>query len=137
MSLEFVDNLSSCIASRRTISFHYHAHYIPMYLIATLDYTKNANFDRNRPQHLYLSSSSPVFHTLALPKGFIISSTPLVTFRRVDLFFSQDELVDIHRAIQPTDKTLQNSSPFNEDPVWTLPVSPSSSHPYPQPTMPR
>jgi hypothetical protein len=93
------------------------------HVIATPDYTKSANFDRGWPQHFYLSPSSPLFHTLALPKGFNISATPLVTFRRVDLLFSQDELVDIHKAIQTTDKTLQGSSLFSEEPVWTLPVS--------------
>ncbi|KIM45623.1 hypothetical protein M413DRAFT_66173 [Hebeloma cylindrosporum] len=95
------------------------------HVIATPDYTENANFDRGWAQHLYLSPSSPLRGTLALPKGFNISFTPLVTFRRVDLLFSKDELVDIHKAIQPANnlKAPKDQTLFSEEPVWTLPVS--------------
>ena len=48
---------------------------------------------------------------------------PLLTFWHIDLFFSQDELVDIHKAIQPTDKTLKDPSLFNKELIWMFLIS--------------
>ncbi|CAE6340317.1 unnamed protein product [Rhizoctonia solani] len=54
---------------------------------------------RDWPQHLYLNPTSPLVTQLKLPAGFDMDQTPLVTFRRVDLLFSQDELDSVHRVM--------------------------------------
>ncbi|KAF9000458.1 hypothetical protein BDQ17DRAFT_1359645 [Cyathus striatus] len=59
---------------------------------ATPNYTANPHWDRAWPQNLYLSPTSPLLHTLSLPPGFDIHTTPLVTFRRIDLLVDQAEL---------------------------------------------
>ena len=57
-------------------------------------------FDRATQQNLYLKppSSSPL--KLSFPKGFDIAWTPLVTFCRIDLVLSKDELISIHKPSQ-------------------------------------
>ena len=91
------------------------------YVFATPDYTLGG-FDRAWAQNLYLKPSSPLLSTLSLPEGFDIASTPLVTFRRIDLLLSKDELISIHNSSQPENTTLKDTSLFSEEGIWTLPV---------------
>jgi hypothetical protein len=90
------------------------------YVFATPDYTLRGDFDRAWPQNLYLKPSSPLLSTLSLPEGFDIASTPLVTFRRIDLLFSKDELISIYKSSQPEQL---NTSLFSDEGLWTLPVA--------------
>ncbi|PPQ71346.1 hypothetical protein CVT26_011983 [Gymnopilus dilepis] len=92
------------------------------HVIATPDYTLNSNFDRAWPQNLYLSPSSPLIPSLKFSEGFQISTTPLVTFRRIDILFSKEELVSIHRSMQPEEERLNDARLFSEEAVWTLPL---------------
>ncbi|KAK7448780.1 hypothetical protein VKT23_013511 [Stygiomarasmius scandens] len=71
------------------------------HVIATPNYTPNSYFDRAWPQNIYLNPESPIIQTLSLPPGFNISSTPLVTFRRVDLLWTQEELEHMHKEMYP------------------------------------
>ena len=93
------------------------------YVIATPDYTSGSSFDRGWPQNLYLNPSSPLISKISFPKGFDIASTPLVTFRRIDLLLSKDELISIHKSSQPQNGTLEDTSLFSEEGLWTLPVA--------------
>ncbi|TFK44094.1 hypothetical protein BDQ12DRAFT_3050 [Crucibulum laeve] len=88
------------------------------HVIATPNYTANPYFDRAWPQHLYLNPASPLVPRLSLPYGFNITSTPLVTFRRIDLLLSQEEIITVHAKMNPS-----NSSLFSDEAVWTLPVT--------------
>ena len=92
------------------------------YVFATPDYTQGA-WDRAWQQNLYLKPSSPLLSTLSLPEGFDIASTPLVTFRRIDLLLSKDELMSIHKSSQPENVTLNDTSLFGDEVIWTLPVA--------------
>jgi len=92
------------------------------YVFATPDYTLGA-FDRAWQQNLYLKPSSPLLSTLSLPERFDIASTPLVTFRRIDLLLSKDELISIHKSSQPENITLDDTSLFSDEVIWTLPVA--------------
>ncbi|EIN11174.1 hypothetical protein PUNSTDRAFT_82721 [Punctularia strigosozonata HHB-11173 SS5] len=85
---------------------------------ATPNYTENPYFDRAWPQHLYLSPQSPLLPSLSLPPGFSISSTPLVTFRRVDLLLSGPELESLYATSLPA---LAASKPlFSDEKYWSL-----------------
>ncbi|KAJ3859172.1 hypothetical protein EV359DRAFT_51264 [Lentinula novae-zelandiae] len=88
------------------------------HVLATPDYVKNPYFDRAWPQNMYLNPESPVAELVEFPEGFNISETPLVTFRRVDLLLSIDELEDLHRRKHP--KYDANFTLFSEEAVWTL-----------------
>ena len=92
------------------------------YVFATPDYTLGG-FDRAWAQNLYLKPSTPLLSTLSLPEGFDIASTPLVTFRRIDLLLSKDEIISIHKSSQPENKTLTDTSLFSDEGIWTLPVT--------------
>lgn len=92
------------------------------FVFATPDYTLGA-FDRAWAQNLYLKPASPLIANLSLPKGFDATLTPLVTFRRIDLLLSKDELISIHNSTQPQNATLNDTSLFSDDGVWTLPVA--------------
>lgn len=92
------------------------------YVFATPDYT-HGDFDRAWQQNLYLKPSSPLLSTLSFPEGFDIASTPLVTFRRIDLLLSKDELISIHKSSQPENVTLDDTSLFSDEVIWTLPVA--------------
>jgi hypothetical protein len=92
------------------------------YVFATPDYTLGS-FDRAWQQNLYLRPSSPLLSTLSFPKGFDVASTPLVTFRRIDLLLSKDELISIHKSSQPENVALSDTSLFSEEVIWTLPVA--------------
>lgn len=92
------------------------------YVFATPDYTLGG-FDRAWAQNLYLKPSSPLLSTLSLPDGFDIASTPLVTFRRIDLLLSKDELDSIYKSSQPNDVTPIQTSIFSDEAIWTLPVA--------------
>lgn len=102
------------------------------HVIATPTYTPNSYFDRAWPQNLYLNPDSPLLRPstpthkqLTLPPGFNISTTALVTFRRIDLLFTQLELVDIHNVVHPNPPT--NFSLFSEEAAWS--ISPSEYMP--------
>ncbi|KAI0072068.1 hypothetical protein K474DRAFT_1605797 [Panus rudis PR-1116 ss-1] len=82
---------------------------------ATPNYTENPYFDRAWPQNLYLSPSSPLLPTLSLPPSFNISSTPLVTFRRVDLLLSKDELIELYDELYPPSPTSNPNSKPNSN----------------------
>jgi len=92
------------------------------YVFATPDYTLGG-FDRAWAQNLYLIPSSPLIANLSLPQGFDIKLTPLVTFRRIDLLLSKEELISIHNSSQPENVTLDDPSLFSEEGIWTLPVA--------------
>lgn len=92
------------------------------YVFATPDYTLGG-FDRAWAQNLYLKPASPLISELSLPKGFDAALTPLVTFRRIDLLLSKDELISIHNSSQPQNATLDDASLFSDEGIWTLPVA--------------
>jgi len=87
---------------------------------ATPNYTENPYFDRAWPQNLYLNPNSPLIPNMKLPEGFSIESTPLVTFRRVDLLQTRDELLTLYNSIYnpPAGFTL-----FSEEEFWALSIS--------------
>ncbi|KAI0784629.1 hypothetical protein C8Q75DRAFT_375836 [Abortiporus biennis] len=87
---------------------------------ATPNYTENPWFERDWFQHLYLSPASPLVDSIHLPSGFDIATTPLVTFRRVDLLLSGEQLTNLYRKLyQPSaDFPL-----FSDELYWTLPPS--------------
>ncbi|RDB16323.1 hypothetical protein Hypma_003014 [Hypsizygus marmoreus] len=102
------------------------------HVIATPNYTPNSFFDRAWPQNLYLNPASPLLRPssgshkqLYLPTGFNISTTPLATFRRIDLLLTQSELVDLHQSLHPVNPA--NFSLFSEEAVWS--ISPSEYMP--------
>jgi len=87
---------------------------------ATPNYTENPYFDRAWPQHLYLEPSSPLIQYLNPPPGFNISTTPLVTFRRVDLLLSKSELVELYQKTpdsSPEFELLSNETFWSMSPV--------------------
>ena len=95
------------------------------HVIATPTYTPNSYFDRAWPQNLYLNPDSPLLRPnsrinkqLVFPPGFNISTTPLVTFRRIDLLFEQSELVDLHKTLHPNYPS--NFSLFSEEATWSM-----------------
>lgn len=92
------------------------------YVFATPDYTLGG-FDRAWAQNLYLNPSSHLIANLSLPEGFDIKITPLVTFRRIDLLLSKEELISIHTSSQPETVTLNDTSLFSDEGIWTLPVA--------------
>ncbi|KAH9941121.1 uncharacterized protein BXZ73DRAFT_98333 [Epithele typhae] len=88
---------------------------------ATPDYTKSKTFDRAWPQNLYLNPSSPLFSSLKLPKDFDVTTTPLVTFRRVDLLMRRAQLDELYWQLHPTSKYLHNRTTlFSDEPHWNL-----------------
>lgn len=88
------------------------------HVLGSPNYTENPYFDRAWPQHLHLNPHSPLVHRLKFPRGFNISTTPLVSFRRVDLLFSQQELVDIYHSANPD--APSDFKLFSHEAVWTL-----------------
>ncbi|KIY53414.1 hypothetical protein FISHEDRAFT_68890 [Fistulina hepatica ATCC 64428] len=86
------------------------------HVLATPNYTANPHFDRAWPQHLYLNPSSPLVRKLRFPRNFDLETTPLVTFRRVDVLMSGDELTTLHRTLKgdPTARL------FGDEQYWTL-----------------
>jgi hypothetical protein len=95
------------------------------HVIATPTYTPNSYFDRAWPQNLYLNPESPLLQpnsrinkNLVFPPGFNITSTPLVTFRRIDLLFTQPELVDLHQTLHPD--APSNFSLFSNEATWSM-----------------
>jgi hypothetical protein len=93
------------------------------HVIATPDYTTGESWDRGWPQNLYLAPTSPLVASINFPVNFDITKTPLITFRRIDILFSKEELIQIHREIQPPGTILEDDSLFGEQAVWTLPFS--------------
>ncbi|KAF8898089.1 hypothetical protein CPB85DRAFT_1377616 [Mucidula mucida] len=87
------------------------------HVVATPDYVKNPYFDRAWPQNLYLNPNSPLIKTLRFPRGFNISGTPLVTFRRVDLMLEQSALIELHRKAYNDPENFQL---FSEEAAWSL-----------------
>ncbi|KAJ3493933.1 hypothetical protein NMY22_g20144 [Coprinellus aureogranulatus] len=58
---------------------------------------------------------------LRFPVGFNISTTPLVTFRRVDVLFTQSELVQMHKELHPEIyRWKEDFELFGEEAVWTM-----------------
>ncbi|KAF9227079.1 hypothetical protein BS17DRAFT_695528 [Gyrodon lividus] len=102
---------------------------------ATPNYTENPYFDRAWPQNLYLSTTSPLLAELDFPDGFSIESTPLVTFRRVDLLLNQEDLESLYHSTLRTEADEQDpgatnsttKSLFSEEQTWSL--SPSEYMP--------
>jgi hypothetical protein len=96
------------------------------HVIATPTYTPNTYFDRAWPQNLYLNPESPLLRTntrinknrLVFPPGFNITTTPLVTFRRIDLLFAQSELVSLHNSLHPNPPS--NFSLFSDEATWSM-----------------
>ncbi|KAI0078652.1 hypothetical protein K474DRAFT_893448 [Panus rudis PR-1116 ss-1] len=78
---------------------------------------EHAHFDRAYPQNLLLNPDSPLVTKLKLPPGFNLSSTPLVTYRRVDLMLSKDELLTLHSELYHPPHTF---SLFSQQSVWTM-----------------
>ncbi|TEB28043.1 hypothetical protein FA13DRAFT_1735932 [Coprinellus micaceus] len=101
------------------------------HVVAVPDY-QHGTFDRGWPQNLFLNPTSPLlqdrnnsadatFKPLRLPPGFDIAQTPLVTYRRVDLLWSRDELSQMHRELHPE---VYEQNPtfklFSDDLTWTM-----------------
>ncbi|KAF8149408.1 hypothetical protein B0H34DRAFT_802407 [Crassisporium funariophilum] len=94
------------------------------HVIATPTYIANSGeFDRAWPQNLYLDPSSPVISSITFPKGFNIATTPLATFRRIDILFSKDELAKIHRNMPGQDKNLKDFGLFSDEGIWGVPLN--------------
>jgi hypothetical protein len=86
---------------------------------ATPNYTENPYFDRAWPQNLYLNPGSPLIPTMKLPTGFSVESTPLVTFRRVDLLLDGPDLEALYSSIYspPPEFSL-----FSDEQFWSMPI---------------
>ena len=88
---------------------------------ATPDYVANPYFDRGWPQHLYLEPSSPLVKSISFPPGFDIHTTPLVTFRRVDLLFEQPQLDALYHSLHPDSPYVAaNESVFSGEAAWNV-----------------
>ncbi|KAH7889035.1 hypothetical protein F5I97DRAFT_2006482 [Phlebopus sp. FC_14] len=101
---------------------------------ATPNYTENPYYDRAWSQNLYLSPTSPLLAELNYPANFSIESTPLATFRRVDLLLSKDDLDSLFRSTLRTEADEEDptgavtpKSLFSEEQTWSL--SPSEYMP--------
>lgn len=92
-------------------------------VIATPNYTLNPYFDRAWPQNLYLNPESPLVSKLRPPKGFNISVTPLVTFRRVDLLLTKDQLDEVYSTLHPERADTPGFSVLGGDDAWEIPPS--------------
>ncbi|CDO72502.1 hypothetical protein BN946_scf184980.g43 [Trametes cinnabarina] len=91
------------------------------HVLATPDYIAHPYYDRAWPQNLYLNPSSPLVSTLTFPPGFDIASTPLVTFRRVDLLQEPAALDALYRALHPDSRIAkENASLFSDEATWNL-----------------
>ena len=88
------------------------------HVIATPKYKPNSWFDRAWYQDLYLNPESPLLRRLRIPPGFNITTTPLATYRRIDLLFERKDLEELHRKIHPT--TRSDFSLFSEEETWSL-----------------
>ncbi|KAI0744300.1 hypothetical protein C8Q80DRAFT_1327235 [Daedaleopsis nitida] len=71
------------------------------HVCATPNYIENQYWDRAWPQNLYMEPSSPLVRKLNFPPGFDIASTPLVTFRRVDLLLEPSRLDNLYQSLHP------------------------------------
>lgn len=81
---------------------------------------------------LYLNPASPLISEFNFPEGFDIATTPLVSFRRLDLLYDLQELVDHYQELYnpPPDFTLFNDnkppaysfSPKEYIPMFTAPL---------------
>ncbi|KAF7790710.1 hypothetical protein EIP86_001666 [Pleurotus ostreatoroseus] len=91
------------------------------HVIATPNYTLNPFWDRAWPQNLYLNPNSPLVPHLKPPAGFNLSTTPLVTFRRVDLMLTQDQLNGLYKTSHP-DRIGDNEdfTLFGGDGIWEI-----------------
>jgi hypothetical protein len=87
------------------------------HVLATPDYVANPYFDRAWPQNIYLNPNSSLVQSLSFPPGFNITETPLITFRRVDLLLSQEELISLHKQTHSEDDGF---SLFSEEGTWSL-----------------
>jgi hypothetical protein len=90
------------------------------HVIATPYYGPGQQFDRGWPQHLYLNPNSSILNDIKFPPNFNISSTPLVTFRRIDILFSKAELNALYHINHPYFSS--NDTLFSEEGVWSMPV---------------
>ncbi|EIW63587.1 uncharacterized protein TRAVEDRAFT_161946 [Trametes versicolor FP-101664 SS1] len=88
---------------------------------ATPDYVANPYFDRGWPQNLYLDPASPLISKIKFPDGFDIETTPLVTFRRIDLLFEPSALDALYKQLHP-DSALatQGGNLFSDEATWNL-----------------
>ena len=84
---------------------------------ATPNYTANPYYERDWQQNLYLLPTSPLIPDLKFPDGFSIENTPLVSFRRVDVLLSRQELEGLYNSIYApaTDFSL-----FSNQDFWSL-----------------
>ncbi|KAF9439979.1 hypothetical protein P691DRAFT_715732, partial [Macrolepiota fuliginosa MF-IS2] len=90
------------------------------HVIATPFYTPGQSWDRGWPQNLYLNPNSPVVNNITFPLNFNITSTPLVTFRRIDILFSKAELNALYHIQHPY--FSPNDTLFSQEAVWTMPI---------------
>ncbi|KIL62534.1 hypothetical protein M378DRAFT_52796, partial [Amanita muscaria Koide BX008] len=88
------------------------------HVLGSPNYTANPYFDRATIQHLHLNPESPILSRLRPPRGFDIEQTPLVSFRRVDLLLSQQEVVDIYHSTNPD--SPKDFKLFSNETVYTL-----------------
>ncbi|KAH9915048.1 uncharacterized protein BXZ73DRAFT_81477 [Epithele typhae] len=87
---------------------------------ATPDWTRGG-FDRAWPQNLYLNPASPLLQYINFPPGFDIETTPLVTFRRIDLLYETAQLDQIYHRLHPHSKYAPNGeSIFSDEPNWNV-----------------
>ncbi|KAL0575623.1 hypothetical protein V5O48_006348 [Marasmius crinis-equi] len=90
------------------------------HVIATPNYVETPHFDRAWPQHLYLNPRSPLAEAISFPRGFNVSSTPLVTFRRVDLLFEKAELVQIYQDRYDSEAPPDKFTLFSDEATWNI-----------------
>ncbi|KAF8167116.1 hypothetical protein B0H34DRAFT_680317 [Crassisporium funariophilum] len=104
------------------------------HVIGSPNFTELGYYEHDWPQYLYLDPSSSLItsNSVKLPQDFNMTSTPLVTFRRVDILFSKPELVSIHQSLQShsidSNSSSQgvkddNQSLFSDSLVFSLPLS--------------
>ncbi|KAF5335124.1 hypothetical protein D9611_010904 [Ephemerocybe angulata] len=87
------------------------------HVIATPNYYE-VDLRRDAVQNMYLNPESSLAARLSFPTGFEIDKTPLVTFRRVDILYSQEELVQMHHDYYPSFPSSENL--FSDEKTWSL-----------------
>ena len=88
---------------------------------ATPDWNENPYYGRDHPQNLYLEKTSPLISSIKFPSGFDIETTPLVTFRRIDLLMEKPQLDHLYHTLHPDSKYVGvNESLFSDDATWNM-----------------
>ncbi|KAF6765448.1 hypothetical protein DFP72DRAFT_797889 [Ephemerocybe angulata] len=82
---------------------------------------KEDSKERDALQSLYLNASSPLASGFQYPADFNVTTTPLISFKRVDLLWSIEDLVEMHRKHHPEFYVKNETFKlFGSEPVWTI-----------------